>query len=414
MKHILIVGGGIGGVTTALNLAKNNRKDIHITLVSNTTHVVYYPGLFHLLTGASPEQLSIPLDEVFEGTNVEIVHDTIKSIHPKEHIACSSEMCKYKYDYCIVASGSEPCYFDLEPYKDSFYTVSSVDSTLKLRKHLFELLAPMNVMSKDEAKKAGKIIVIGAGPNGCETAGELAVYTKRLAKRYKLNDADISIELLCSTDRVVPMFDQDISKKVERKLTSLGVTITYNTRADKKLIEEFLDESNSKHSKTIVWSVGMKNVPLISSIENIKLNEKRKAVVDEYLRAVDLQDIFILGDNAATKYAGTAQTAFFDAKYLTNTLIKLLDNKPLVKYKPSNHGYVISIGHGWALVNIFGLKEEGYVAWLIRKCVNLWFLSNILPLKKAFERFYHEEDEWRQFDDIALTNVNPTYAKTEV
>ena len=61
--RVLILGGGFGGVKTALELADNDR--FSVLLISDQTNFRYYPALFHAATGGSPLASSIPLKEIF-------------------------------------------------------------------------------------------------------------------------------------------------------------------------------------------------------------------------------------------------------------------------------------------------------------------------------------------------------------
>jgi NADH dehydrogenase FAD-containing subunit len=403
MIKILIIGGGFAGVTTALELSKKKLTDVHITLVSNKTHLEYYPGLFHIVTGTSPEQMYISLSEIFKNTNVEVVRDTIVSINTKENIACSNDTCTYHYDYCVVAVGSVPCYFGLDKYADKLFTISNIQKTLELRKHLHTTLTECRLRDNNEKACGGHIVVIGAGANGCETAGELALYAKKIAKRYSFEEKYIKVDLIISGDRVVPQFDAKLSTIVEKKLKDLGVNLIYNTRASEEQIKNWLGIGHSEEAKTVVWSVGTKSVDLVKNIDNLELDTKGKVVVDEFLRAKGINNMFILGDNAATKYSGTAQTAIDDAQYVAKVLNeKIQGAHTFVPYVANNMGYVMSIGSGWAVAQVMGVDISGKLAWFVRKIINFAFLASILPLKRAWELFTHEEDEWREFDDVAV------------
>jgi NADH dehydrogenase len=80
--NITIVGGGFGGVKTALELARHAENQI--TLISNKPDFQYYPALYGAATGHNHLESWVPLKEIFDDKkNVHIVIDAIKSINPE-------------------------------------------------------------------------------------------------------------------------------------------------------------------------------------------------------------------------------------------------------------------------------------------------------------------------------------------
>ena len=85
-KHkVVILGGGFGGVKAALELATDPR--FHITLISDSTDFKYYPTLYRTATGGRRMISSIPLDEIFEGKPVRLLHDKVVSLDRAARVA---------------------------------------------------------------------------------------------------------------------------------------------------------------------------------------------------------------------------------------------------------------------------------------------------------------------------------------
>lgn len=72
---IVIAGGGFAGVKLALRLA--TEPGLHVTLISDRDHFVYYPALYAVATGGAQRQSFIPLDAIFAHRRVHVVKDTI-------------------------------------------------------------------------------------------------------------------------------------------------------------------------------------------------------------------------------------------------------------------------------------------------------------------------------------------------
>src|SRR3990167_2117200 len=111
-KRIVIVGGGFGGIKSALELSKKNLTDTQITLISDKPHFEYHALLYRVLTGRSPLEVCIPLQDILGGKNVDLVQDFIVDVDPKNKTVKGSSGATYHFDILILALGSEPAYFN--------------------------------------------------------------------------------------------------------------------------------------------------------------------------------------------------------------------------------------------------------------------------------------------------------------
>src|SRR4051794_16965408 len=108
-KRLLIVGGGFAGVRCALLLSK--RKNLQVTLISDSDTFTYYPQLYHAATGGSRSETAIPLQDLFRDKPVTVVHDTVTAIDHAAHKLTTLSKITYEYDDAILALGSITNYF---------------------------------------------------------------------------------------------------------------------------------------------------------------------------------------------------------------------------------------------------------------------------------------------------------------
>src|SRR3990167_3168685 len=73
-KKVLILGGGFGGIKTALELA--GHQAFEVALMSDRQDFRYYPQLYHAATGGNPLAASIPLSEILKNRHVGLIHDS--------------------------------------------------------------------------------------------------------------------------------------------------------------------------------------------------------------------------------------------------------------------------------------------------------------------------------------------------
>jgi sulfide:quinone oxidoreductase len=109
MAHILIVGGGFGGVVAAESLAQQIPKEHQITLVSRSSKFVFYPELVRLAFGkCEPDDVSFDLREAMLDRRVLFIEGEVARIKPSSHkvlLAHGDVRGELPFDYLILALG---------------------------------------------------------------------------------------------------------------------------------------------------------------------------------------------------------------------------------------------------------------------------------------------------------------------
>src|SRR3989344_5938636 len=170
IKKILIIGGGFGGVRTALDLDKRKIPNASIALVSDRPHFEYHPALYRVVTGRSPLEVCIPLRDVFEGKEVAVAQDRIVGIDLAGKTVEGFSGTYYKYDFLVLALGSETEYFDIPGLPELSFGFKSINEALRLKRHLQELFEGMAKEDHGDKVKSASFIVIGGGASGVELA----------------------------------------------------------------------------------------------------------------------------------------------------------------------------------------------------------------------------------------------------
>lgn len=370
MHRILIVGGGFGGVTAALHLSKKKLPGTQITLISPRKELEYYGVLYRLIGGKHESEAMLPLKMIFAGRNVKIVQDEITSIDAKKKSVKGKK--SYTYDTLILAPGSVPSYFDIPGMEKYSVTMKSAEDALELRKMVLKRVAEMKKADSKKRAALGRFIVVGGGPTGLEIAGEFMPLARAEAKKIGVDPALISVELIEAMDRLLPMSEENISKKVLNRLQRMGVNVRLSTAvasADKTSVT--LKDGTKLEAATIVWTAGVKAHPLPGSITGVTTDKRGRVEVDEQLRAKGQPDIFVLGDCASTPFAGMAQTAVEDGKHAAKVIAATLKKKPLPVYKPIAPAHAIPIGPWWAAVSFKFLRVFGLAGYTMRRAADI-------------------------------------------
>ncbi|HET8884498.1 MAG TPA: FAD-dependent oxidoreductase [Candidatus Saccharimonadales bacterium] len=372
--NITIVGGGFGGVKTALELASEPGNQI--TLITDKPEFQYYPALYGAATGHSHLQSWVPLDTIFaHKKNVTVILDTIETIDPEAKSLHGKSSTDYTYETCVLALGTVTTYFGIKGLAAHSFGIKSADEIMELKKHIYTDIVEGRGVDK-------RYIVIGAGPTGVELAAALGMYLKDLRKHFSAGDSNIHVALIEAAPRVLPRMSEKSSEKALRRLEKLGVKVQTGKTVESADEDAITVSGDFMTSDTIIWTSGVANHPFYKANANhFKLAPNGRVVVDEYMQAN--KDVYIIGDNAATPFTGLAQTALHDALFIAAHLKRVHENAPLVTYKAVMPPVIVPLGENWAVCEWRKLRLSGWPASLLRRAADFMGYSDMLPLGQA-------------------------------
>ncbi len=373
--NIVIVGGGFGGVKAALELGKNSKN--HITLISDKDTFQYYPALYSSATGHSHLESWVPLGEIFAGkTNIDVRMETAKKIDTaKKTITCQSGTV-YQYERCIMALGSVTTYFNIQGLETYAYGIKSESEVHGLKQHLYQ-----DIALKHEVEK--HYVVIGAGPTGVELSAALGSYIKRLCEHYGVKDHGIHIDLVEAAPRVLPKMNERASRKVEKRLKQLGVNVMTGKSVQSETADEIMVSGKPIKSHTVIWTSGVMNNPFYQdNKDQFKFAPHGgRIAVDQYMRAAN--DVYVIGDNAATPYTGLAQTALHDAVFVAGNILREQKGGRPREYKAVEPILIVPVGDRWSVFEWHWLRFYGWTAAVLRRLADLVGYSDMLPIGQA-------------------------------
>jgi NADH:ubiquinone reductase (H+-translocating) len=378
---VLILGGGFGGIKTALELSGNT--DFDVTLLSSETDFRYYPTLYHAATGGRMAAASIPLSEIFKEKDVKVEKGTAKRIDRQAKTIKTASGSEYHYDQLVIALGVVTNYFGIKGLKEYSYGIKSQKEAAELRDHIHKVLL-------DEGKPDQNYVIIGGGPTGVELAAALPAYIKHIMKSHKLAPKKLHIELVEAAPRLMPRMPRDYSKALAKRLRSLGITLYLNQAVQAETVDSLSVGEHSIESHTVVWTAGVTNHPFFDE-NKFTFGEHGKVKVDEFLKAED--NIFVIGDNADTLYSGMAQTALYDAKFVAQNLKREQSGHRRSSYKPKKPVYVTPVGPNWAAVLWNKTHIYGWFGWMLRSAADYMGYKDYEPWWTASRHWLAEYQE---------------------
>lgn len=373
---IVIVGGGFAGVEAALNLSKDSR--FSITLISDRTYFEYHAALYRTVAGRPPLEVAVSLADIFDRhPNVQVVKDRIAEIDADSSLVVGESESRYNYDRLILATGNVTQYFGIAGLEEFSYGVKSVQESLELKRHLHDELT-------SGMKPDLHYVVVGGGATGVEVAAEISSYLKQLRLSHGKPQKKYQVILVEAAPRILPNMPETYAARIARRLKKIGVKIYVSTAVKAETADKLQLPEGDISTRTVIWTAGVANNSLLLAQDGLfRFAKNGRVEVDGKMQGAP--NIYVIGDGAATVYSGMAQTALYDADFVTDNLIRELGDQPLRTYSPPQPISAIPVGGKWSAVLWNNRQIFGYAGWVLRRLADLKIFLKIFPLKVAIQ-----------------------------
>jgi NADH dehydrogenase len=386
--HVVIIGGGFGGLYAAKALGKT---DVRITLVDKRNFHLFQPLLYQIaIGGLSPGDIASPLRAVLRKyKNIEVIKAEVIDLDP-EHRRITFRDGELNYDSLIVATGSTYNYFGHDEWAEIAPGIKTIENTLDIRHRIFLAFeAAEREADIAQQKSWMRFVIIGAGPTGVELAGaigELAQSTLRNDFRH-IDTCETEIILLEGTDRILPTYPEELSIKAQESLERLGITVNKNAMVTgiKKSFVTFSKDGKEEtiQAKTILWAAGVKASSLgevLARRAGVKLDSAGRVIVEPDLSIPGFDNIFVIGDLANFSHEdgrplpGVAPVAMQEGLYVAKLLESRFRGRNLPPFKYKNKGSLAVIGRNAAVADFGRFRFSGFFAWLIWIFIHIQYL----------------------------------------
>jgi NADH dehydrogenase len=388
VPHVVIVGGGFGGLNAARAL---RRAAVQITLVDRRNFHLFQPLLYQVATGGlSPANIAAPLRAIVaHQANCDVLLGEVKGVDLDNQIV-HLDGDKLKYDTLIVAAGARHSYFghpEWEAFAPGLKTIE--DATEIRRRMLLAFESAEREAEIEQPQKALTFVVVGGGPTGVEMAGtmaEIARYTLKREFRH-IDPSSSQIILIEAGDRVLAAYPPDLSAKAQKSLERLGVfvrtnTMVTNVTADHVLVK-FAGAEERLPTSTIIWAAGVEASPLAKSLADAtgaKLDRAGRISVEPDLSLPSHPNVFVLGDMVSYTHQGNgplpgvAPVAIQQGRFVARLIMARLRGRPLPKFRYRDLGNMATIGRSAAVADFGKLHLSGFLAWM------MWLVIHLMNL----------------------------------
>jgi NADH dehydrogenase len=387
--RVVVVGGGFGGLNATRGLAD---ADVDVTVVDRTNHHLFQPLLYQVAAGILPPGLIAPaLRSIIkrqanstallaEVTNIDLATREVCAEAP------DGRSLHVPYDTLVVAGGATHSYFGRDEFADYAPGMKTVEDARHLRDQILSAFE-MAELSTDPAERAEWLtfIVIGAGPTGVETVGQIAELAHTvLPREYRsINTREARIILLEGAPSVLPPFDKKLQTYTHRQLEKMGVEIHLNALAvgmdDDSVTVKGSDGVQTIRCRTRVWAAGVAASPLarmLAEQSGAETDRAGRISVNPDCTIPGHPEVFAIGDMVSlNKLPGVAQPALQEGKYVAKVIKARVAGRPAPPpFKYFDKGSMATIGYRSAVADAFGMKVTGVLAYLMWAFIHVLYL----------------------------------------
>lgn len=415
--HIVIVGGGAGGLELATRLGDTlgKRNKAIVTLVDKSPTHLWKPLLHEVAAG------SMGLDENeldymaqarwhhfhFRLGAMEGLNRNMREIYLAPTYDEAGKLLiprrTLRYDTLVIALGSVSNDFGVPGVAEHCISLDTQAEAAMFHKRLINACIRAQVQETGLQRGQLNVAIIGGGATGVELAAELHNTTRELAA-YGLDridpDRDVKLSIIEAAPRVLPALPEDISLAVQRQLAKLNVSLELGERVV-KVDEQGVYTQSGKlvPAELVVWAAGIKAPDFLKGIDGLETNWANQLVVRMTLQTTLDDNIFALGDCAACPLfedggnalvPPRAQAAHQQASMLVKSINNRLKGKPLPKYKYRDFGSLVNLGKYTTVGNLMGgltggsLFIQGTIAGVMYRSLYKMHLYALHGFSKVF------------------------------
>lgn len=407
MKRILVLGGGFGGLRTAILTAKKLRRlglsqKYEVVLIDKNDHHTYTPLLYEIATTSKDiadlcklhEIAAYPLTPIVKPYGVTFIKDEVLGFDFINGMVHFKEAKALKGEYIVLALGAEANYFNIPGLREHSLALKTFKDAIRIRDTVWNLA--------EAREKQISVIIGGGGSTGVEIAGELKAWCGQLDKNS--NSCTLRISIIEASLTILCGLAPGIIRRAKKRLEKLGVDIHTGqkiTSVSEK--EATLASGQLLPFDIFIWTGGVK-IPAVlagaplktDSAERISVLGKMECLPQTpdlklYSKIYGLGDAICFYDPITQKpIPGVARAALSQATVVAHNIIEdIKASEGVVKdpshriYKPIEYPYIVPAGGKYAVAKIGPLVIGGFCGWMLKGLVELNYLLSIMSPYRA-------------------------------
>jgi NADH dehydrogenase len=370
--RVVVVGAGFGGLHAARELA---RGGVDVLVLDRNNYHGFWPLLYQVATaGLEPEAIAYPVRAILRKyPNASFLMAEVRGVDfERKQVLTDGE--PIGYDYLVLAAGSANNYFGNDALARATFGMKDIDEAERLRNQV--LAAFERAMREPDPERRAALmtfVIVGGGPTGVELAGAFAELIRHvLRKDYPALDiGQARVVLVEAQDRVLATFPESLQRKALRRLTQMGVEVRLNTAVAAVDADQVLfKDGTGLQAHTVVWAAGVRAAALADTL-NVARGRGARVKVERTLNLPGRPEVFVVGDMAylegyrgANAYPMVAPVAIQQGQQAARNILAQIRGEPMRPFRYFDKGQMATIGRRAAVMDAFGVRLSGFLAWL--------------------------------------------------
>ena len=383
-KHVVIVGGGFGGLSVARSLAS---APVRVTLIDRSNHHLFQPLLYQVaMAGLTPGEIAVPIRSVVRNQdNVRVLLAEVTGIDLEARRVQMREAAPLEYDFLVLAPGAVNSYFGHDAWAPVAPGLKDLDDAIEIRRRVLLAFEAAEREADPLVQRTHlTFVVIGGGPTGVELAGAIAeLATFVLARDFRAIHSDQTrVVLIEAGPRVLASFAPETSARAEATLRKMGIEVRTGARVtdiDERGVSlgpERIDSS------TVLWAAGVRGSPLLATL-GLPTDRAGRLPVGPDCSLPNRPNVFCIGDAANLTPAGNAKAeplpgispvAMQQGRFVARAIQQSIEGRDRGTFRYLDKGTMATIGRSRAVAEIGRLRLGGFIAWMAWLTVHLFYL----------------------------------------
>jgi NADH dehydrogenase len=385
-NRVLVVGGGFAGYKAAETLCKltRNRNDVGVMVVSRENYFTFWPMLAGVISSdVQTHNVAQPLRRALIRLGASFRRAGLDTVDP-ERRTVAADGREFSYEHLVLALGAEPACFGIPGVEEHCISIRGIDAGERICNRVIERYEETTLGGGDVPDSKLTFVVIGGGATGVEVASELhsLVHDLLVPDYPNIDPHRVEILLVDANREILKKLDPALRRVARKKLADLHVEVLNNVRAQEVTAGKVvLNDGREIETENVIWTAGARASVKLDDLP-FPHDERKGLEVDRFMRVVGHENIWGIGDSAATvdergePVPPNAQAAVQEGEAVAKNVLAVIDGREPKPFRYRPLGQLVEMGSEFAVNEVMGIKFSGFAAALFWRVTYLYKLES--------------------------------------